>query len=60
MTLSFIPTELPEPREDQYVTENYGIVVEESIDKAGAPVIRVVHIAEDSPLTNLINEKSLE
>lgn len=52
--------DLPEPRGDQYVAENYGIIVEESIDKAGAPVIRLVHIAEDSPLTNLVNENPAE
>lgn len=56
----FYAGDLPEPSADQYVTENYGIVVEESIDKAGAPVIRVVHIAEDSPLTNLINQNPSE
>lgn len=48
--------ELPNPDSDDYVIDNYGIIVEESIDKAGALVIRVKYIAEDSPLRNLENE----
>ena len=57
---NFYTGALPEPRADQYAVDNYGIIVEESIDKAGAPVIRLVHIAEDSPLTNLVNENPAE
>lgn len=47
---------LPEANEDQYVIDNFGLIVEESRDKAGATVVRVVYLADDSPLQNLLNE----
>ncbi len=47
---------LPEAGENQYVIDNFGLIVEESRDKAGATVVRVVYLAEDSPLQNLLNE----
>ncbi len=47
-------------RDDEFVADNYGLIVEESIDKAGTPVIRVVDIADDSPLLNLRNENPAE
>lgn len=52
--------DLPDPKDGEFVADNYGIVVEESVDKAGDPVIRVMHIAETSPLRNLINENPSE
>lgn len=56
----FYTGELPEPKEDELVMNLYGVIVEESIDKAGAPVIRVMHVAEESPLTNLLNQNPSE
>lgn len=53
---SFYTGELPTPDDNDFVIDNYGIIVEESIDKAGAPVIRVKYIADDSPLRSLLNE----
>lgn len=47
--------ELRALNEDEYAAETYGLIVEESIDKAGSPVIRVVYLADASPLKNLVN-----
>lgn len=48
--------ELPNLRDDEFASLEYGIILEESVDKAGDLVIRVVYIDEDSPLLNLSNE----
>lgn len=47
---------LPELTEDQFAIDNYGLIVEESRDKAGATVVRVVYLSDNSPLRNLLNE----
>lgn len=52
--------ELPSLRSGEVAIENYGLIVEESIDKAGDPVIRVVHLEATSPLTNMLNKNPSE
>ena len=48
--------DLPTPDENDYVIEPYGLIVEESRDKAGATVVRVKYLSDDSPFRNLLNE----